>query len=153
MAPNAADALCAAIGQTSLNVRIRRRLRDVRLKLFTLSNANLKLDLCALQAYIKNTDILGFMVMPRTAQRPDRISLRLSPQAKRKIERAYSDKTLTDFVVDVALQKADAIVREHEVITLSAEEWERFEALLLHPPKPNKKLKQTLAWYRQVARD
>jgi uncharacterized protein (DUF1778 family) len=58
------------------------------------------------------------MVMPRTAQRPDRISLRLSPQAKRKIERAaaYSDKTLTDFVVDVALQKADAIVREHEVI-------------------------------------
>ena len=85
--------------------------------------------------------------MPRTAQRPDRISLRLSPQAKRKLERAaaYSDKTLTDFVVDVALQKADAIVREHEVITLSA--------LLLHPPKPNKKLKQTLAWYRQVARD
>jgi uncharacterized protein (DUF1778 family) len=95
------------------------------------------------------------MLMTRTAQRPDRISLRLSPQAKRKLERAaaYSDKTLTDFVVDVALQKADAIVREHEVITLSAEEWERFQALLLHPPKPNKKLKQTLAWYRQVARD
>jgi uncharacterized protein (DUF1778 family) len=99
--------------------------------------------------------LLGFMVMPRTAQRPDRISLRLSPQAKRKLERAaaYSDKTLTDFVLDVALQKADAIVREHEVITLSTEEWERFQALLLHPPKPNKKLKQTLAWYRQVARD
>src|SRR5674476_1201697 len=69
------------------------------------------------------TRILGVMVMPRTAQRPDRISLRLSPQAKRKLERAaaYSDKTLTDFVVDVALQKADAIVREHEVITLSTE--------------------------------
>ena len=93
--------------------------------------------------------------MTRTAQRPDRISLRLSPQAKRKLERAaaYSDKTLTDFVVDVALQKADAILREHEVITLSAEEWERFQALLSQPPKPNKKLKQTLAWYRQVARD
>jgi uncharacterized protein (DUF1778 family) len=93
--------------------------------------------------------------MPRTARRPDRISLRLSPQSKRKLERAaaYSDKTLTDFVVDVALQKADAIVREHEVITLSAEEWRHFQALLLHPPKPNTKLKQTLAWYRQVARD
>jgi hypothetical protein len=52
VAPNAADALCAAIGQTSLNVRIWRRLRDVRLKLFNPSNANLKLDLCALQAYI-----------------------------------------------------------------------------------------------------
>ena len=45
--------------------------------------------------------------MTRTAQHPDRISLRLSPQAKRKLERpaAYSDNTLTDFVVDVALQK------------------------------------------------
>jgi uncharacterized protein (DUF1778 family) len=115
----------------------------------------LKLDLCAYKAYIYNFGIRGAIVMPRTAQRLDRISLRLSPQAKRKLERAaaYSDKTLTDFVVDVALQKADVIVREHEVITLSAKEWERFQALLLHPPKPNTKLKQTLAWYRQVARD
>jgi uncharacterized protein (DUF1778 family) len=95
------------------------------------------------------------MVMPRTAQRQERISLRLSPQTKRKLERAaaYSDKTLTDFVVEVALQKADAIVREQEVISLSAEEWQRFQTLLQHPPKPNAKLKQTLAWYRQVARD
>jgi uncharacterized protein (DUF1778 family) len=93
--------------------------------------------------------------MPRTAKRPDRISLRLSPQAKRKLERAaaYSDKTLTDFVVDVALQKANAIVREREIITLSADEWDRFQQMLLNPPKPNAKLKQGLAWYRQVARD
>ena len=48
--------------------------------------------------------------MPRTAQRPDRINLRLSRNAKRRLERAaaYSDKTLTDFVIDVALQKAGA---------------------------------------------
>ena len=77
--------------------------------------------------------------MPRTAQRQERISIRLSPQSKRKLERAaaYADKTLTDFVVDVALQKADAVVREHEVISLDAEEWERFRELLLNPPEPN----------------
>jgi uncharacterized protein (DUF1778 family) len=62
--------------------------------------------------------------MPRTAKRPDRISLRLSPQAKRKLKRAaaYSDKTLTDFVVDVALQKANAIVREHEIIGVRSQQ-------------------------------
>jgi uncharacterized protein (DUF1778 family) len=79
----------------------------------------------------------------------------LSPQAKRKLERAaaYADKTLTDFVVDVALQQANAIVREHEVITLNADEWNRLQQMLLNPPKPNAKMKQGLAWYRQVARD
>lgn len=66
--------------------------------------------------------------MPRTAQRSDRISLRVGRDAKRKLERAaaYSDKTLTDFVIDVALQKADAIVRQNEVITLTRAEWDRF---------------------------
>jgi len=92
--------------------------------------------------------------MPRTAQRPDRINLRLSRNAKRKLERAatYSDKTLTDFVIDVALQKADAIVRKHEVITLTASEWDRFSALLLNPPKPNKRLKRALAEHGRVVR-
>lgn len=90
--------------------------------------------------------------MPRTAQRQERVSLRLSPQSKRKLERAaaYSDKTLTDFVVDVALQKAEAVVREHEMITLTAEEWERFQEMLLNPPEPNEKLKEAFAWYARV---
>lgn len=90
--------------------------------------------------------------MPRTAQRQERVSLRLSPQSKRKLERAaaYSDKTLTDFVVDVALQKAEAVVREHEMITLTPEEWERFQEMLLNPPEPNEKLKEALAWYARV---
>ena len=90
--------------------------------------------------------------MSRVAQRQERISIRLSPQSKRKLERAaaYSDKTLTDFMVDVALQKADTVVREHEVITLNAEEWERFQELLLNPPEPNEKLKEAFAWYGRV---
>lgn len=90
--------------------------------------------------------------MPRTAQRQERISLRLSPQSKRKLERAaaYSDKTLTDFVVDVALQKAEAVVREHEVITLTPEEWERFQEMLLNPPEPNEKLKKALAEHSRI---
>ncbi len=92
--------------------------------------------------------------MPRTAQRQDRISIRLSPQSKRKLERAaaYADKTLTDFVVDVALQKADAIVRDNEVIALNAEEWERFQELLLNPPAPNERLQRALEEHDRIVR-
>jgi len=92
--------------------------------------------------------------MPRTAQRQERISLRLSPHAKHKLERAaaYSEKTLTDFVIDVALQKADALVREHEVVELTAAEWARFQKLLLNPPAPNKRLKKAFAAHARIAR-
>ncbi len=92
--------------------------------------------------------------MPRPAQRPDRINLRLSRDAKRKLERAaaYSDKTLTDFVIDVAMQKADAIVRKNEVITLTQAEWERFQDMLLNPPEPNKRLKKAFAEHARVVR-
>jgi len=85
--------------------------------------------------------------MPRTARRQQRISLRLSPESKYRLERAaaYTEKTLTDFVIDVALQKADAIVKEREVIALTAAEWERFQELLLNPPEPNKRLKKAFA--------
>jgi uncharacterized protein (DUF1778 family) len=92
--------------------------------------------------------------MPRTAQRTDRISLRVARDAKRKLERAaaYSDRTLTDFVIDVALQKADAIVRKNEVITLTRAEWDRFQDLLLNPPAPNKRLKKAFAEHARVVK-
>ena len=92
--------------------------------------------------------------MPRTAMRQERISLRLSSQSKSKLERAaaYEDKTLTDFVVDVALQKADAIVREREMIALTAGEWLRFQRLLLKPPAPNKRLRKAFAEHARTVR-
>jgi uncharacterized protein (DUF1778 family) len=63
-----------------------------------------------------------------------------------------SDKTLTDFVIDVALQKADAIVRKNEVITLTPAEWERFQAMLLDPPEPNRRLRRAFAEHARIVR-
>ncbi len=93
-------------------------------------------------------------VMPRTAQRQERISFRLSSQSKAKLERAaaYADKTLTDFVIDVALQKADSVVREQEVIALSPAGWAEFQRMLLHPPKPNRRLKKAFAEHARIVR-
>jgi uncharacterized protein (DUF1778 family) len=92
--------------------------------------------------------------MPRTAHRQERISLRVSPRAKQKLERAaaYAEKTLTDFVLDVALQTADSLVRQKEVIALNPDEWERFEKLLLNPPEPNRRLKKAFAEHARTVR-
>lgn len=92
--------------------------------------------------------------MPRNAQRQERINLRVSAQSKNKLERAaaYADKTLTDFVIDVALQEANAVVREHEVIALTAAEWQRFQRLLLRPPEPNQRLKKAFAEHGRTVR-
>jgi uncharacterized protein (DUF1778 family) len=92
--------------------------------------------------------------MPKAARRQERISLRISPQSKTRLERAaaYADKTLTDFVIDVALQKADSVVREHETISLTAAEWARFQRLLLHPPRPNKRLLKAFADHARTVR-
>lgn len=90
--------------------------------------------------------------MPRTAQRQDRISLRLSPRSKRKLARAaaYAEKTVTDFVLDSALRSADAVLRDREVITLTAAEWERFSDALLNPPPPNQALRKAFRAHRRM---
>lgn len=92
--------------------------------------------------------------MPRALQRPERISLRVSVDAKRKLEHAAAcvEKTLTDFVVDVALGEAEAVTRVHDVITLSPEEWARFEDMLLQPATPNARLTRALAEHDRVVR-
>jgi len=107
------------------------------------------------ETYVSVTYIVGEETVRATpARRPDRINLRLSRASKRKLERAaaYSDKTLTDFVIDVALQKAESIVRKQEVITLTGDEWARFQDLLLHPPLPNRRLKRSLSDHARVVR-
>ena len=92
--------------------------------------------------------------MPRAAERSDRINLRLSPHAKRTIERAaaYSDKTLTDFVTEAAMGHAEAVVREHEAIVLAEEAWEVFSRLLLDPPPAEKALEDAIVEHARVVR-
>jgi uncharacterized protein (DUF1778 family) len=96
----------------------------------------------------------GDIAMPRPARQSDRINLRLNRESKRKLERAaaYSDRTLTDFVIGAALREAETVVREREVITLTADEWQRFQELVLNPPPLNRRLKQAFAEYARVVK-
>lgn len=90
--------------------------------------------------------------MPQIAKRRDHINLQLSPQAKRRLERAaaYSKTTLNDFIVDAALERANVILEQQDIITLTGEEWERFHELLLHPPEPNARFRRAVAEHKRI---
>ena len=92
--------------------------------------------------------------MRRPGQRPDRINLRLDRDTRRKLERAaaYEQKTLTNFVIDAALEKAEAIHCENMAVTLTPAEWERLQRMILDPPQPNRRLRDAFAEHARIVR-
>ena len=80
------------------------------------------------------------------AVRSERINLRLSETAKRRIERAASveGKTVSAFIVSSALENADKTVRRHETIALAHEDATRYFDALSDPPPPNDRLRAAL---------
>ena len=80
------------------------------------------------------------------AVRSERINLRLSETAKRRIEQAASveGKTLSAFIVSSALENAEKTVHRHEAVSLAREDAARFFEALSDPPPPNDRLREAL---------
>ena len=80
------------------------------------------------------------------AAQSERINVRLSKTAKRRIEHAASveGKTVSAFIVSSALENADKTVRRHETIALAHEDATRFFDALSDPPPPNDRLRAAL---------
>ncbi len=78
--------------------------------------------------------------------RSERINLRLSETAKRRIEQAASveGRTVSSFIVSSALENAEKTVRRHETIALAREDAVRFFEALTNPPPPNDRLQAAL---------
>ena len=78
--------------------------------------------------------------------RSERINLRLSETAKRRIERAASveGKTVSAFIVSSALERAEKTARRHETVALAREDATRFFDALSDPPPPNERLHAAL---------
>ena len=78
--------------------------------------------------------------------RNERINLRLSEAAKRRIERAASaeGKTVSAFIVASALETADKAIDRHETLALAREDAMRFFEALAAPPPPNDRLRAAL---------
>jgi uncharacterized protein (DUF1778 family) len=84
-------------------------------------------------------------------QRDERIDLRVSAELKTLLSRAasYAGMSLSTFLVSIAADKAQQVVAEHEVMTLSAKDWDSFVAALDAEDRPRPNLEQAVSRYRQ----
>jgi uncharacterized protein (DUF1778 family) len=88
----------------------------------------------------------------RTANpRIERLETRVPASVKTLIARAASLEgvTLTDFVVATLQRRAAEVIREHEILSLSAKDSADFTKWVLAPPKPSRKLTRAFARHRQ----
>lgn len=88
-------------------------------------------------------------------QRDERIDLRVSADLKALLTRAaaYSGMSLSSFLVSVASERAKSVVSEHEILTLSARDWEVFLTALDEAKKPRPRLEAAVRRYRERRRD
>jgi uncharacterized protein (DUF1778 family) len=78
--------------------------------------------------------------------RTEKLDLRLTAQAKRALQSAAeaTHKTLSDFVLESALARADSVLAERQIFRLDAERWATFLDALDAPPKPRPRLARLL---------
>lgn len=80
----------------------------------------------------------------------DRITARVNEDVKSTLSAAAElvGATLNQFLVQAALEKAEAIIERERVIQLSKQDSEVFFSALDNPPEPNQKLKDALEIYK-----
>ena len=81
----------------------------------------------------------------------DRIDVRLRPEQKSEIERAAQIKglTVTDFIIQNAVENARQAIREYETWTLERPDAEIFAAALMQPPTLGPQLSQAAKRYKE----
>ena len=87
-----------------------------------------------------------------TAQRGERVEIRMTKTQKRHIERAASLRgtSVTDFILDEVQPAATATIQEFESLELRNEDRRVFVEALLHPPEPGKALKVAARRHKQM---
>jgi uncharacterized protein (DUF1778 family) len=80
----------------------------------------------------------------RSRAAKERIDFRLEPEHKALIERAaaYRGESMTGYAISTLVREAQRVVREHEVVTLSGRDRDRFLELLDNPPEPTEALRR-----------
>lgn len=84
--------------------------------------------------------------MPARTNRTEKLDLRLTPRAKRALRSAAeaSHKSLSEFVLESALARADSVLADKQVFRLDAKQWATFMAALDAPPKRRPRLARLL---------
>ena len=84
--------------------------------------------------------------MSSRAARTEKLDLRLSVAAKRtlQIAAAAANRSLTDFVVESALSRADETLADRRAFALSKPKWDAFLAALDAPTSPLPRMQRLL---------
>jgi uncharacterized protein (DUF1778 family) len=85
-----------------------------------------------------------------TKVKRERLEARVSPEQKALFEHAAAlqGQSLTDFLVQSAQSAAEVVIREHEIIHLTARDSAVLAEALLNPPEPNDTLRAAAQRYR-----
>ncbi len=80
------------------------------------------------------------------ATRTEKLDLRLTRAAKARIQAAaeVQNKSVTEFVLDSALNSADALLSDQRMVNLNAEQWKAFMEALDAPPRYDERLERLL---------
>lgn len=81
-----------------------------------------------------------------TARRAEKIDIRLTAEAKETLRSAAAaqGRTVSDFVLDSALQRAAETLPDRTRFDLGAKQWAQFQALLDAPPRDLPRLARLL---------
>lgn len=90
-------------------------------------------------------------VARKAPMRAARVGFRIDRETKGLIERAahLERRKVTDFCVTTLANAARRTIAEHETLVLTEEERRAFFDLLIHPPKPTKRLARAFAEHRR----
>ena len=85
-------------------------------------------------------------IMSTSNTRSEKLDLRLSPMAKQKIYSAAASlqRSVSDFVLESALLRADETLADRRQFDLNAEQWTAFLAALDAPPRCHSRLERLL---------
>ena len=84
--------------------------------------------------------------MQNTETRNEKLDLRLTASAKRALQVAASaaHRSLSEFVLESAIARAEETLPDRGRFRLSAKQWEAFQAALSAPPRPTPRLRRLL---------
>ena len=85
-------------------------------------------------------------------KKTERLEARVNRQQKALLQRAadLSGRSLTDFILSASQQAANKVLREYEVITLTAQQSKKFVHALMNPPMPNLALQKAAKRHRNL---
>jgi uncharacterized protein (DUF1778 family) len=84
--------------------------------------------------------------MPARALRTEKLDLRVSPSTKRTLEAAASasNRTVSAFVLESALARAEEALADRRTFSLSKTKWTEFGAALDAPTRPLPRMQRLL---------